>query len=201
MYKIYVDKKELFEAKIELEGASLTDTRARLLVETDRWNLVFNGEIDSVGNVTIPIEKMKSIFSENTSGTVKLEVVVDDTFFTPWQDEVSLSRSKQLTAEVKEGKKSLINEECVKVTSVNNKKVITEDKENFNNNLQRKFLKSIIKNAYLSETKKFSKPVIKETVSTFIEENNFSEKFKKELYQYIKENREVLESGLRNIRV
>ena len=41
MYKLFTDKKENFECKIELEGASLDDAVARLVVESKKLNLLF----------------------------------------------------------------------------------------------------------------------------------------------------------------
>ena len=32
-YKLYTDKKEVFECKLHLEGASLSDSSARIVVE------------------------------------------------------------------------------------------------------------------------------------------------------------------------
>ena len=45
-YKLYTDKKENFECKIYLEGASLTDATARLILENENVSLIFKGDID-----------------------------------------------------------------------------------------------------------------------------------------------------------
>jgi hypothetical protein len=39
MYKLFTDKTELFECNIKLEGASLKNSQARLLVESEDLNL------------------------------------------------------------------------------------------------------------------------------------------------------------------
>ena len=40
-YKLYTDKQEVFECKIQLEGASLTKATSRILVETLDLKLLF----------------------------------------------------------------------------------------------------------------------------------------------------------------
>ena len=45
MYKLFTDKAELFECNIKLQGASLKKSKARLVVETPEYSLLFNGNI------------------------------------------------------------------------------------------------------------------------------------------------------------
>jgi len=113
MYQLFTDKQEIFEADIKLEGASLNDSFARLVVESEDWNLVFKGEINENGHVNIPIKKLKQIFPNGTTGNMKLEVVAEDTYFTPWESDFEVETSKQVTVEVK---------------SQNNKNKLTEKK-------------------------------------------------------------------------
>ena len=58
MYKLFTDKPEVFECNIKLEGASLKNSQARLIIETEDINLLFNGTITSDGKCTIPIKKL-----------------------------------------------------------------------------------------------------------------------------------------------
>ena len=44
MYKLFTDKSELFECYIKIEGASLSNSKARLVVETNEYSLMFNGK-------------------------------------------------------------------------------------------------------------------------------------------------------------
>ena len=60
-YKLYTDKKEVFECKIFLEGASLNKASSRIVVETDSFNLMFEGTIDKDGNCKVPIKKLKGL--------------------------------------------------------------------------------------------------------------------------------------------
>ena len=56
MYKLFTDKADLFECDIKIEGASLSSSKARLVVETSDYSLMFNGKIDNLRNL---IDKMK----------------------------------------------------------------------------------------------------------------------------------------------
>ena len=101
MYKLFTDKSELFECDIKLEGASLSKSKARLVVETSDYSLLFNGEISSKGKCEIPIRKLKGLIDENTTGNIRLEVIAEDTFFTPWESDFEVDASKKVTVEVK----------------------------------------------------------------------------------------------------
>ena len=50
MYKLFTDKSELFECDIKIEGSSISKSKARLVVETNDYSLMFNGKISSNGN-------------------------------------------------------------------------------------------------------------------------------------------------------
>ena len=101
MYKLFTDKSEVFECSINLEGASLNKSVARILIESDDYNLVFNGSINSNGTCKIPIKKLKGLIDEDTSGNIRLEVIAEDTFFTPWESNFEVETSRKVTVEVK----------------------------------------------------------------------------------------------------
>jgi len=124
MYKLYTDKPELFECDIKIEGASLTKSVARLVVETSDYSLMFNGKITESGKCEIPIRKLKGLIDENSKGNIRLEIIADDTYFTPWESDFDIQASKQVTVEVKSQSHPVIQENKVKVTNI--KKQITE---------------------------------------------------------------------------
>ena len=101
MYKLFTDKTELFECNISLQGASLKKSKARLVVETKDYSLLFNGSINSNGKCEIPIRKLKGLIDEDTNGSIRLEVIAEDTFFTPWQSDFEVETSRKVTVEVK----------------------------------------------------------------------------------------------------
>jgi TusA-related sulfurtransferase len=102
MYTLYTDKQELFECSISLEGASVKNSKVRLVVEADNLNLLFKGTIDSSGKCTVPIRKLKNLLEESTKGKIKLEVIADDTYFTPWESDFEVETARKVTVEVKE---------------------------------------------------------------------------------------------------
>ena len=101
MYTLYTDKQELFECSISLEGASVKNSKVRLIVEADNLNLLFKGTIDSSGKCTVPIRKLKNLLEESTKGKIRLEVIADDTYFTPWESDFEVETAKKVTVEVK----------------------------------------------------------------------------------------------------
>lgn len=115
MYTLFTDKTELFECNIKLEGASLKNSQARLIIESEDLNLLFKGQITSDGKCIIPIKKLKGLLEGSTKGEIKLEVIADDTYFTPWKSEFVVEASKKLTVEVKSQDADLIVESAPKI--------------------------------------------------------------------------------------
>ena len=109
MYKLYTDKKEIFECEISLDGASLKDSTARLVVETSDLSLMFTGEISQTGKCKIPVKKLRGLLDESSSGKMKLEVIAEDTYFNPWESEFTVETSKRVTVEVKSQSKPVLS--------------------------------------------------------------------------------------------
>ena len=107
-YKLYTDKQEIFECNIFLEGASLTQATSRIIVETQDLKLLFEGTIDKDGNCKVPIKKLRGLVSENTKGTMKLEVIAEDTYFLPWESDFEVDTAKKIKVEVKQQSKPLV---------------------------------------------------------------------------------------------
>jgi len=100
MYTLYTDKTEDFKCNIGVEGATLNNTKARLVLENNDMNLLFEGKIGSDGTCIIPIKKLKHILPEGAEGMMKLEVIADDTYFSPWEDSFQVKVNKRVTVEV-----------------------------------------------------------------------------------------------------
>lgn len=115
MYTLFTYKTELFECNIKLEGASLKNSQARLIIESEDINLLFKGQITTDGKCIIPIKKLKGLLEGNTKGEIKLEVIAEDTYFTPWKSEFVVEASKKLTVEVKSQDAAIIAESTPKV--------------------------------------------------------------------------------------
>jgi len=121
MYKLFTDKSETFECDIKIDGASLSKSKSRLIVETKDYSLMFTGKIDSAGKCKIPIRKLKGLIDESTKGSIKLEVIADDTFFTPWESTFEIEASKSVTVEVKSQCTKPVVREKVKSKMLNKK--------------------------------------------------------------------------------
>ncbi len=115
MYTFYTDKQELFECKLDLEGAKLSDSKARLVLESDNYNLLFYGSIDENGTCKIPVKRLKNLLQETDTGKVKLEVIAEDTFFEPWNDSYNVKTNKKVTVEVVSKQQPQIQEKKVAV--------------------------------------------------------------------------------------
>ncbi len=140
MYKIYIDKNELFEATIRVDGLeSNIKPKCRLVLESSKFNLLFEGTIQN-NKCTIPIKKLKEILSDGDTGNLRLEVIADDTFFTPWEQEFSAQLSKKLTVEVKTSEQQIIKPK-LSVTTIVESKVSASD---LKSELNRKFVKNNI---------------------------------------------------------
>ena len=124
-YKLYTDKQEIFECNIYLEGASLTKASSRIIVETQDLKLMFEGTIDKDGNCKVPIKKLRCLVNEDTKGTMKLEVIAEDTYFLPWESDFEVDTAKKIKVEVKQQSKPLVK-------SSKPKMVVKEVKHPFN---------------------------------------------------------------------
>ena len=107
-YKLFTDKQEIFECKITLEGASLTQAISRMIVETQDLKLMFEGTIDKDGNCKVPIKKLRGLLGEEANGTMKLEVIAEDTYFLPWESDFEIDTAKKIKVEVKQQGKPLV---------------------------------------------------------------------------------------------
>ena len=167
MYKLFTDKSELFECSISLQGASLKKSKARLVVETSDYSLLFNGTISKSGKCEIPIRKLKGLIDEDTSGNIRLEVIAEDTFFTPWESDFEVETSKKVTVEVKsQTTKKPIVEAKVKVKENN---ISTSEKEHVIN-----LLKLLIKENINIKNISFKRNKLNNIVATYLKENTIN---------------------------
>ncbi len=150
-YTLYIDKKENFECQLQLQGASLRKAKARMIVENDDFNLMFEGKITQNGKCTIPINRMKGLLDEGASGMMKLEVIAEDVYFQPWESKFIVDAKQKLTVEVK--------------TQTERKKpkmVVSEIKNDSVGNLVRLFKQNNITSTMMVKHKKKIIPIIKE---------------------------------------
>lgn len=117
MYNLYLDKAENFECEVAVKNASLTNAFARMIVECGDFSLMFNGAIKN-GKCHVPIKRLKGLLEENSKGKMKLEVIVEDTYFIPWEDNFQVEQHTAVKVRVNEQKKP--TKPMVEVKSVKN---------------------------------------------------------------------------------
>lgn len=185
MYKLYTDKPELFECTIKLEGASINKSKVRLVVESTELNLLFPGKIDSEGKCVIPISKLRGLLDENTQGNIKLEVIAEDTYFTPWESNFLVEASKKLTVEVKSQMATLIESQTPKVT-VEVAKEVQDDSNNprIPASIQEhivKLFKLLSKEDINIKNITYKKDKLNNIVATYLQENTVPEEKNSEI--------------------
>ena len=99
MYRLLKDKNNEFQCEIRLEGASAKDAKARLFLEADGCEYVFSGQISNERCI-IPLGKLKKYANLLESGKIRLEIIAEDTVFTPYESNYELDQEKKVTVEV-----------------------------------------------------------------------------------------------------
>lgn len=99
-YKLYLDKSNAFQCKLELEGASSDNAHARLILEGRNRKFLFEGTVTENGECQIDLDRLGDLFKEGDEGKMRLEVIADDVFFTPWESDFQTDLSKRVRVEV-----------------------------------------------------------------------------------------------------
>lgn len=185
MYKLYTDKTELFECTIKLEGASISKSKVRLVVESTEINLLFPGKIDTDGKCTIPVSKLKGLLDENTQGNIKLEVIADDVYFTPWESNFIIETSKKLTVEVTSQAAALIESQSPRVTvEVHKDTQEPSEKQEVPSLIQEhivKLFKILTKEDINIKNIVYKKDKLNNIVATYLQENTIPEEKNSEI--------------------
>ena len=181
MYKLFTDKTEIFECDIKLSGASLNESNVRLIVESENLNLLFKGKIDSTGKCKVPVKRLSGLLGETTTGTLRLEVIADDTFFTPWESDFVVETSKKVTVEVKSQNKNRIIEstkpkmEVVRVKKTKTSKRISESRHIIN------IMKKMVKENITLKNLPKKKNIINKIIEGYIKQNPLTESKQKRI--------------------
>jgi HSP90 family molecular chaperone len=146
-----LDKEETFECEVSIKNASIKDSSARLIIESEDLNLVFFGTV-SKDTITVPIKSLKKYFTESDNAKIKLEVIVENNLVTPWESElifdsynkVEIKEIKNIKSKplieikVKEDKKLKLETKTKEIEQ----KVVTESKKS-TKSLKQKLLESV----------------------------------------------------------
>lgn len=129
-YKLYTDKSENFECEVSVKNASLKNSIARLVIEsTTGPSLIFTGKIEK-NKCIIPIKQLNGMLAENSSGKMHLEVIVEDTYFKPWQSAYTVETHTSVKAMVDEQKKPSVKVKTKPILTVGTS--VVESKEGIN---------------------------------------------------------------------
>lgn len=101
-YKLYLDKNNIFECDVQIQGTSINNSFARIILEAKKCSYVFNGKIDENGHCSIEMNKLKDILENSETGSMKLEVIAEDIYFNPWNSEFVSDLSKKIDVIIKE---------------------------------------------------------------------------------------------------
>lgn len=164
MYKLFIDKPELFEATIQIEGASIENTLCRLTLQHKNCSLLFEGKIEN-NTAKIPVNSLKTFLKEGDTGILRLEVIADDVYFVPWESTYLADVSKKVTAEVKESKQ--LNS-GVKITEVSVKSDINSLRNKFITELSNNFKKNNIAMISVKENINKIKRITKDINSKYL---------------------------------
>jgi hypothetical protein len=92
----------MFECSVNVSNASLKDATARLVIESNSgMNLLFKGEIKN-GTCRIPIKKLKGLLESTDTGKVRLEMIVEDMYFCPWESDFKVETHTDVKVSVTE---------------------------------------------------------------------------------------------------
>ena len=167
-----------------------------MIIEGDAFDIKLKGTIDSDGQVTIPVKKLKGILDENVKGNMFLEVIAEDTYFTPYETEyvTEVSRKVEVTSINGKSKETLTESEGIKVTD-SKPKVTISDIKNDDTLLIKEHANRINKNIIRSNLNIFKKEdkikVIK-TIQNYLTENKVEnslyDKIMTELYTLLSDD-------------
>lgn len=188
MYKLYTDKQEVFKAQIELEGVNINESSARLILENENLNLIFKGNVSSNGDIKIPIHKLKNILKEGDKGKLKLEVIAEDVYFNPWEDNFEVDTFKKLTVEIQPQIEEELIEENIKPT-ITIKKVTNDTVPSTSLNEENEPTAENYINEYISIMSNkdiFSQNDFNLLTETFINKKQMNSDTQKEFYTLLK---------------
>ncbi len=102
-YTLYTDSHEDFICEVAVKNVSLKNALARMIVECGDLTLMFKGQLKD-GKCIVPIRRLKGLLDENSKGKMQLEVIVEDTYFSPWKEEFVVEEHTSVNVKIEEQK-------------------------------------------------------------------------------------------------
>ena len=145
-YKLYTDKVNKFQCTIQVEGTSLGNSEARVILEgKNNMSYLFKGKLFDDGVCEFELPKFKNILNEGDTGIIKLEIIADDVHFEPWNSEFSVVADKKVSVVVQEqleDKKPKIVINQISLDRTDAKPQIVEEKTEVKPKIQEKIIKT-----------------------------------------------------------
>ncbi len=108
MITIDPGKSKVLEFKVNISG-NASQPSARLIMPLgENLNLSIPGQVHN-GSIQVIIPKLKPFYEILKSGAAQLEVVVDDTVYKPWIDQIEYKEQIKVVAEIIEDEKENIS--------------------------------------------------------------------------------------------
>ncbi len=120
-YKLYIDRQEDFTCEVAVKNASLKNAFARMIVECGDLTLMFRGQLKD-GKCIVPIRKLKGLLEENSKGKMHLEVIVEDTYFSPWKEDFIVEEYTSVNVKIEEQKHNS-KKPVLEVKNINHNKI------------------------------------------------------------------------------
>lgn len=174
MFEVYSDKNKEFECKVMVEGATLANTKARLVLSGKNYNVIYEGKIDSKGWCTINVSPVRTLFESNEIGKAVLEVIADDTLFEPWSSDFKVKASKKVTVEVSDSPKKVISNKP-KVKAIVEKKIPINEKKVTIGDVSEKLYKHLLESNVTARMIRSKPKRISSLVESFMRKYRFNE--------------------------
>jgi hypothetical protein len=184
MIKIFNDKTQLIECKINITGDNFSKVIPRLILKGDNnlKNIIIEGKIDGDNKLNFSIPPI----NEFTNGTAFIEVIADNMYFSPWSSDFKVEKCLQLenvivkpTVESKPKIEVIVEEKTDKIRKPNYLKEIFSQFQ-----LEYESLNSDKKKALLKEIKKLK---ISDSTQKIVNKNSNYFNNKPRIYQQIVE--------------
>lgn len=119
METFYSDKTKTIECQVLVEGASIRDTKARLVLKVDDgYNYLFYGNINENGTCKIQVPALKSM--DSMKGKAIIEIISENTFVEPWSEDFEIKASKSIKLEFVQNRNDDSPDQKPKITILKN---------------------------------------------------------------------------------
>ena len=127
----------------------------------------------------MPVKRLSGLLGETTRGTLRLEVIADDTYFTPWESDFVVETSKKVAVEVKSQNKNRIVESkkaTIKVMNIKNTpKQISESRHVLN------ILKMLVKENVTLKNLPKKKNTVNKIITSYVDKHPITESKQKRI--------------------